>query len=255
MQPEHGATPEPEQNPAPAAAAPPAAPGLPPVAPPSAKFILQLFLVPGLIVAGLIGAWLGARWFFGDPHSPAKFLKGLDDPNPEVRWRAAADLAQVLPRNEALATDARFALGLAGRLRTAVAENETAERVHREQAEKRRREGESKPAPKPLQDERQLILYLASCLGSFEVPVGAPLLSELAATPGRADAETAFRRRARAALALMVLGNNVKKYDKLPAGRKDAILAALKEEAGRESGERGRWARDALAFLEQRKPG
>jgi hypothetical protein len=80
------------------------------VAPPSGKFILQLFLVPGLIVAGLIGAWLVSRWLFGDPHSPAKFLKGLDDDNPEVRWRAAADLSQVLPRDETLATDSAFAL-------------------------------------------------------------------------------------------------------------------------------------------------
>ena len=31
---------------------------LPPVEPPSAKFIVQLFVVPGLIVAAIVGAWL-----------------------------------------------------------------------------------------------------------------------------------------------------------------------------------------------------
>ena len=30
----------------------------PPVEPPSAKFIVQLFVVPGLIVAVIVGAWL-----------------------------------------------------------------------------------------------------------------------------------------------------------------------------------------------------
>ena len=33
-------------------------PDLPPVEPPSAKFIVQLFVVPGLIVAAIVGAWL-----------------------------------------------------------------------------------------------------------------------------------------------------------------------------------------------------
>ena len=31
---------------------------LPPVEPPSARFIVQLFVVPGLIVAVIVGAWL-----------------------------------------------------------------------------------------------------------------------------------------------------------------------------------------------------
>ena len=39
---------------------------LPPVEPPSAGFILQLFLIPGLIVAVVFGVWcLVSGWFVG----------------------------------------------------------------------------------------------------------------------------------------------------------------------------------------------
>ena len=96
MQPDAGPSPESEKNPPPLNGAAPGVstedPGLPPVAPPSGKFILQLFLVPGLIVAGLVLVALGLQWLTGAHHNPEKYLEGLDDPNPEVRWRTAADL-------------------------------------------------------------------------------------------------------------------------------------------------------------------
>src|SRR4051812_4697949 len=90
---------------------------LPPVAPPSGRFILQLFLVPFLIVGTGFFVWLCWSWVFSSPHSPEKFLRDLDDPNLEVRWRAAEDLAQVLPRDAVLASSTNFALGLADHLR------------------------------------------------------------------------------------------------------------------------------------------
>jgi hypothetical protein len=227
--------------------------GLPPVAPPSGKFILQLFLVPGLIVSVAVGLLLLSQWILGTPRSPTKLLKGLDDPNPEVRWRTAADVAQLLPRDEKLATDAWFALEVTDRLQKALAENKISERVRREQLSEKK--SDLPPIPKPLQTEREFILYLISCLGSFEVPVGAPLLSELAAgDQPAADGEAAFRRRARAAWSLLVLGGNLKKFDKLSDERKGAILGTLREEAAG-GGARARWARESVDFLEQRKPG
>jgi hypothetical protein len=96
-------------------AAGPPPPGMPPVAPPSGKFIVQLFLVPGLIVGLIVCVLLLFNWLFGGPRSPEAFLGKLDDPNTEVRWRAAADLAQVLKRDEHLAGDASFALDLTER--------------------------------------------------------------------------------------------------------------------------------------------
>src|SRR6266545_4835536 len=112
--------------------------GLPPVAPPSGRFIAQLFIIPMLIVA--VGALiiLGSSYLVRSSHTPQKFLDSLDSDNPEIRWRGAHDLAQVLKRPEsiALASDVTFALDLAERLERAVAELEKAEGDTRVQIEK-----------------------------------------------------------------------------------------------------------------------
>src|SRR4029077_1651163 len=90
-------------------------PGLPPVAPPSGRFIAQLFLVPGLIVAFAVLILLGFRYLVGGSHSADYFLKQLDSGNADIRWRGASDLAQILKRPESLAlrSDTKFALELA----------------------------------------------------------------------------------------------------------------------------------------------
>src|SRR5258708_31492791 len=73
-----------------------AARGLPPVQPPSAKFIVQLFVFPALIVLGvLIPVVLLGR---GCAKSPEELLADLHIANSDVRWRGAAHLAQMMPR-------------------------------------------------------------------------------------------------------------------------------------------------------------
>jgi hypothetical protein len=69
---------------------------LPPVQPPSAGFIVQLFVVPGLIVAGVVGTW----WLFsklgsGDQDWQSLVVE-LQHPNPHRRGRAELGLAQML---------------------------------------------------------------------------------------------------------------------------------------------------------------
>src|SRR5207244_6408731 len=93
--------------------------GLPPIKPPSGKFIAQLFLVPLLIVLGIMGLFFTLRGLFGigGPRTAEQCFHTLDQANPDVRWRAAQDLAQVLPRDDMLASDPKFALDLADRLR------------------------------------------------------------------------------------------------------------------------------------------
>src|SRR5262245_55682684 len=87
--------------------------GLPPVSPPSGKHIVQLFVVPAMIVAVALGiVWIFDR-LFGGTRTPEQFLKDLSSPNAEIRWRAASDLADKLPRDKDLATDPRFNLALA----------------------------------------------------------------------------------------------------------------------------------------------
>src|SRR5215204_5999697 len=94
---------------------------LPPVQPPSGRFIVQLFLVPGMIVLVAVLLLLAFRYAIGSGYTPASFLRQLDSDNADIRWRGASDLAQVLKRPESmnLRTDAAFALDLAERLNAA----------------------------------------------------------------------------------------------------------------------------------------
>src|SRR5438067_9255487 len=96
--------------------------GLPPVTPPSGRHVAQLFLIPGLIVAGAVSILLGFSWLAGGSRTPQQFLKNIDSANSDIRWRAASDLAQVLKRDEKLASDPAFGLQLADRLRKALDE-------------------------------------------------------------------------------------------------------------------------------------
>src|ERR1700730_18432426 len=95
-------------------------PGLPPVVPPSGRFIVQLFVVPGLIVLVVVMVLMGL-FYLTARQSPEYFLRQLDSDNADIRWRGASDLAQILKRPESGSlrwkADAHFALELAERLR------------------------------------------------------------------------------------------------------------------------------------------
>src|SRR5262249_15910955 len=94
--------------------------GLPPVVPLSGRFLAQLFLVPGLIVAFAVLLILVVSWLVPSSRTPEQFLLTLTRSTPDVRWRAADDLAQVLLRDDQLAANPTFALDLAERLRQAL---------------------------------------------------------------------------------------------------------------------------------------
>lgn len=73
---------------------------LPPVEPPSAGFIVQLFLVPALIVCFVVMVVAGIPWLFGRLTSGEQdwqsLVAELRDDNPHRRWRGANGLAQML---------------------------------------------------------------------------------------------------------------------------------------------------------------
>lgn len=73
---------------------------LPPVTPPSAGFIVQLFLIPALIVMAVVAVWA----LFGklaDSESDWKQLvTELGSSNEHRRWRAALGIAQLLQNEE-----------------------------------------------------------------------------------------------------------------------------------------------------------
>jgi len=226
-------------------------PGLPPVVPPSGRFIAQLFLVPGLIVAGAVVVLLSFTWLAGGNRGPEAFLRDLDSGNPDIRWRTASDLAQVLKRDDKLAADPDFGLQLAEVLKRALSEiergeanppapdSQTAETIAREKKERLA--------------QRAYIQYLCASLGNLITPVGAPALADLARkSPSRDPKSDALLRR-QAVWALASLGDNLDRYKKLSPERQDDVIAKLKA-AAVGSGESADWARRSLAYLNTTGP-
>jgi hypothetical protein len=259
--------------------------GLPPVTAPTGKFIAQLFLVPLAIVGGIAVVFFGVFWLLGDmlgglggPRTPAQFVDKLDRSNPDVRWRAAADLAQTLLRDDRLASDPQFALDLAERLqraRDAAAPTEQAittrlekqphlgERLSRLVQNQTDRERDAADPEwkaleadwKKLEPDHNYILFLSSSLGNFMLPTSAPLLSELASQEAAEVNVIEALRRRRAVWALANLGENLKRFDRLPPEQQEAILAALETEAGKGGVGRADWAKTAAAMLTDRQAG
>src|SRR5580765_8273836 len=98
-------------------------PGLPPVQPPSGRFIAQLFVIPGLIILVVVLLFIGSTMLVKRDREPDPFLVQLDSDKADIRWRGASDLAQILKRPEPgtlrWKADAKFALDLTERLEMA----------------------------------------------------------------------------------------------------------------------------------------
>lgn len=248
--------PEPQQ---PANAEPPADDqGLPPVEPPSAGLMVRLFLVPGLIVAGLVLLFLagpllyrGVSGMFGftpaDGRSAEEFLRLIDDENMDIRYRAASDLAQVLLRKDELAADPLFALALADRLEKTIDKSNSAEEELARsydsltQAEKAKEEAS-------VQHNRNRVIYLTAALGNCMVPVGAPLMRKMAERASGMEPVALSERRRRALFALATLGKNLERFDKLDGEKQQEVLKQLE-------GEKGPLASDTRKYLEARLSG
>jgi hypothetical protein len=223
--------------------------GLPAVVPPSGKFIAQLFLVPFLIVTLVVCFLITINWLVGGAKSPKDFLDKLDSGNPEVRWRGAEELAQYLQREESLAANPNFALELCDRLQTADKELKAQEKDLVEFRKQQPDASGLERRTKAFQQTENYVLYLSSCVASSIIPVGAPILGDMAASAGGADAETAAQRRRWAMWNLAKLGDNVSRFDKLKPEQQDAIIAALAEQAANRGSSRAEWAEKARNYL------
>jgi hypothetical protein len=228
--------------------------GLPPVVAPSGRFIAQLFLVPGLIVAGAVVVLLGFSWLAGGARSPEAFLRDLDSPNPDIRWRTASDLAQVLRRDDRLAADPDFGLKLAALLRQSLGELDRAERARSESGGSPDTAESTAKERKEYFDRRKYIQYLCACVGNLMTPVGGPVLADLARKSPSRDPKTDALLRRQAVWALAALGDNLQRYEALPEERKADVLARLDRAAEDAPGKRAAWARRAAAWLRQQAP-
>ena len=159
---------------------------LPPVEPPTAGFLVQLFLVPAVIVAIIVFVWLAFHWLAQLGNDPEGYVKTLRRNN-EGRWQAALNFANDLrgPGGEKLKADAGLARELGSILADEVAS------------------GRPRAAGVGGEQSRTLCAYLCRALGEFAVPEAADQLVARAADD--ADPDTA-----QAALeALAVLSDNL----------------------------------------------
>ncbi|MFM8951577.1 MAG: HEAT repeat domain-containing protein [Planctomycetaceae bacterium] len=183
---------------------------LPPVEPPSAAFLVQLFLVPAIIVGIIVAVWLAFHWLAQLGNDPEGYVRTLRRAN-EGRWQAALNLANDLrgPGGGTLKADTKLAADLAGILSDEVAS------------------GRLKLGGHAGEQSRTLSGYLCRALGEFAVPEAAPPLVERARDTG--DPETA-----RAAVeAIAVLTTNLSAAGAaLPdaAAVTDALLAASRSD-------------------------
>src|SRR3954468_1167381 len=70
---------------------------LPPVEQPSARFIMQLFVVPALIVVLIVAVWLSFNWLVRSTAlGPEKLIQGIEDGPSVARWQRASELADLL---------------------------------------------------------------------------------------------------------------------------------------------------------------
>jgi HEAT repeat protein len=132
---------------------------LPSVEPPSAGFLVQLFVIPFMIVAILVIGWLFFQWLVQGSNNPHEFVRRLHGNN-ETRWQAAVNLAGALanPQNESARRDAGLARELSQILLDDIATGNL--------------------------DKQDLMLreYLCLALGHFSNDAGLPALLKAATT-------------------------------------------------------------------------
>jgi HEAT repeats len=152
---------------------------LPPVQPPSAGFLVQLFLVPGIIVAIIVVVWVMVDWLAHMESDPQKYVDGLRRDTPDV-WQKAEQLAEMLrsDRSNQLKGNAKLA--------------ETLGQILDEKLKA------------GLMDEGSINLriYLSSALGQFNIPEAMPALLKAAST-NRDPKELPVRRAALDAIGVL----------------------------------------------------
>jgi HEAT repeat protein len=151
---------------------------LPPVEPPSAGFVVQLFVIPALIVLIMFVVGAGIKLLVEQGNNPRAYVEALRRNN-DGRWQAAHDLADALRNqsNPEIKDDAELATELAGMLNHEIDEG-----------------GMDK---KPL----EMRIYLCHALGAFHVPEVLPALVKAAETE-RDEREAPVRFAAMSALAV-----------------------------------------------------
>lgn len=205
--------------------------GLPPVLPPSGRHIVQLFVVPGLIVTVAVLLLMGFSWLVSGESTADQLLKRLQDANPDVRWRAANDLAQRLKRDNPMAADPQLAQRLTTLLQQAVNDYDRAgqdlARSHQDKDQEAIVRDQNN-----LKIKRKDVQFLSGCVGNLILPTGAPVLQDIARREKGPDEKSLTLLRRQAVWCLATLAENLQRFDKLPPERQDALRPEMAARSG-----------------------
>jgi len=159
---------------------------LPPVEPPNAGFILQLFIVPGLIVLAVFLFVLLIGWVRSSQEDPIAKVRALRMGN-QARWQQAFELAQMLMKSDRDSSGLRENEELAGEIALLLDEQLEAANA----------------------DDNSISLryYLCRMLGEFTVDEGLEVLLQVAHEDGERDV------RREAINAMAVLGHAFNSMD------------------------------------------
>lgn len=124
---------------------------LPPVKPPTAGLLMQLFFVPMIIVTIIVGVWLAFGWLAQSGRNPEQLAASLEQLN-NGSWQDAHSLSTLLqhPRQKELRKNSELAGKLSETLTGLLEEENLVLSPHR----------------------HQLATYLCQALGKFEVDTG-----------------------------------------------------------------------------------
>ena len=195
---------------------------LPPVEPPSAGFIVQLFVVPAIIVAVIVGLYLLFSRMAAGEADWRQLVSDVRSENPHVRWSGAKQLAMLLteaanapagtvePGTESLTTNREIAQTLVEPFQTLSTKSTLAD------------------------DEALQLEFLGKALGQLDVPdvVVPPLIT--AAEPGNEDeAKRTLRKTSLNSLAMIVGRTRQKGHLAALPKSFDEHLIAISQDADR----------------------
>jgi len=177
---------------------------LPQIEPPSAGFLLQLFVIPMIIVGIIVMVWLMFSWLAHMGSNPHELVRSFRSPN-EASWQRALTLAELLrnPMHEDLKHDAQMVTELAAVLNSQLDQESFDE------------------------NSIQLRKFLSAALGEFKVPEALPPILR-AATLERDPTEIDVRRMAVSALAVYAYNNRDESLSEDEACM-EALIAASRE--------------------------
>ncbi len=99
----HNPASDPFANPASTEGKPGALPDLPPVEPPSAGFVVQLFVIPAAVVVVVIIVWLLFGKLAGGERDALEYVRQLRSPT--ANWRLAFELASLIQHDPKIGSD------------------------------------------------------------------------------------------------------------------------------------------------------